>query len=46
MKLSIEIRPGEGGKDAQLLVSTVADMYRSYCSRSDIKYSVISDGLN
>ena len=33
MKLHIEIRAGEGGKDAQLLVDTQAAIYHAYARR-------------
>ena len=33
MKLNLEIRPGEGGEDARLLVQEQAAMYIRYCER-------------
>lgn len=31
MRLRVELRPGEGGQDAVLLVDTMLDMYVSFC---------------
>lgn len=29
----LEIRPGEGGEDAKLLVSKQAEVYKKFCAR-------------
>jgi protein subunit release factor A len=36
----MEIRPGEGGEDAKLLVSDQANIYTRYCLRNNISISV------
>jgi protein subunit release factor A len=41
MKYLVEIRPGEGGTDAKLLVSNQANIYLSFASR--LGASVISE---
>lgn len=46
MKLHIEIRPGEGGADAQDLVRVQADIYKSYFIRHKLAYSVIEDSTS
>jgi len=43
MKINIEIRPGEGGEDAKLLVDDHAAMYLRYCERHGIAASVEGD---
>lgn len=40
MKLHLEIRAGEGGKDAQLLVDTQAGIYLAYAKRADVAVQV------
>lgn len=40
MKLHIEIRPGEGGQDARLLVETQAKVYLRYAERRGVTMSV------
>jgi protein subunit release factor A len=37
MKLNIEIRPGEGGQDAQLLTSRQAELYIEHAKRVGIR---------
>lgn len=39
MKVTIEIRPGEGGEDAQLLVNTLGSIYLKYAYRNHLKIS-------
>ena len=36
MKISIEIRAGEGGDDAKLLVEDQAAIYLAYCKRNNL----------
>lgn len=43
MKLSVEIRPGEGGMDAKLLCEKQAAIYARYAQRHGIKTSIASD---
>lgn len=44
MKIVMEIRPGEGGEDARLLVGVQAGIYLRYCERRGIRASVEEDG--
>jgi protein subunit release factor A len=37
MKLSIEIRPGEGGDDAKLLVNEQANLYIAFAKRHSLR---------
>lgn len=37
MKLNIEIRPGEGGQDAQLLTTRQASIYTEHAKRIGIR---------
>ena len=37
MKLQLEIRAGEGGRDAQLLTQIQADIYRAYAKRNGLQ---------
>lgn len=40
-ELRIEIRPGEGGEDARLLVDVLADIYRKFSERMGFTYKVL-----
>jgi len=40
----MEIRPGEGGEDAKLLVGDHAGVYVRYCERNNLKVSVTEAG--
>lgn len=40
MNIIIEIRPGEGGEDAKLLVRDQAGIYLRYCENVGIKAGV------
>lgn len=40
MKIVMEIRPGEGGEDARLLVGEQAGIYLRYCERHGVAVSV------
>lgn len=44
MKLNIEIRPGEGGEDAKLLVKTQAAAYCRYAERNGVRVAVEESG--
>lgn len=43
MKLSIEIRPGEGGEDAKLLVAEMAKIYLRYAERFALRAEVVDE---
>ena len=45
MNLIIEIKAGEGGKDAQLLVETQASIYTAYASVNGVICRRPSSGL-
>lgn len=45
MKINIEIRAGEGGQDAKLLVKNQADMYLTYARLRGISARVVGSGL-
>lgn len=45
MKLTIEIKAGEGGKDAQLLVERQASIYASYAQAHGLICRRPSSGL-
>lgn len=45
MKLHIEIRAGEGGKDAQLLVDIQANIYLAYAKQASIAAALIDRGI-
>ncbi len=45
MKISLEIRPGEGGDDAKMLVEEQADIYMSYAKQHGLS-SEIEDYSN
>ena len=36
---TLEIRPAEGGKDAKLLVSVLAECYTKFLSKENVKFS-------
>jgi protein subunit release factor A len=44
MKLLIEIRPGEGGQDAKLLVTTQAAVYLRYAEKQGLTAEVEDRG--
>ena len=44
MKLTMEIRPAEGGDDAKLLVHDQAAIYQAYAARSGVKATVEARG--
>ena len=44
MKITMELRPGEGGEDAKLLVGELAGIYLRYCERNRIRVSVEEAG--
>jgi protein subunit release factor A len=43
MKVAIEIRPGEGGDDAKLLVADQAAIYERYAKTRNLVISVEDD---
>lgn len=43
MKISIEVRPGEGGEDAKLLVQEQGRIYLRYAERQGLKAEVLDD---
>lgn len=43
MKVLVEIRPGEGGADAKLLVETQASIYLRYADRHGLAAEVEDD---
>jgi protein subunit release factor A len=43
MKLSLEIRPGEGGEDAKLLVKDQASIYIKYAMNMGLKVEVSNE---
>jgi len=43
MKVSLEIRPGEGGEDAKLLVSDQAAIYCKFAERIHARIEVEED---
>lgn len=44
MKLTLEIRPAEGGEDAKLLVHDQAAIYTRFAARNGIKATVEARG--
>ncbi len=40
MKIAIEIRAGEGGDDAKLLVEDQAAIYLAYCKRNNLSVDI------
>lgn len=45
MKLLMQIRPGEGGDDAKLLVTEQAKIYVKYAERIGAKVEFLDEGL-
>ena len=43
MKVALEIRPGEGGDDAKLLVEDQAALYAAYAQRHGLAFDVEDD---
>lgn len=43
MKVLLEIRPGEGGTDAKLLVGEQASMYVKYAHTNKLQCEVVSE---
>lgn len=44
MKLTLEIRPAEGGDDARLLVHDQASLYTKFAARNGVKARVEARG--
>lgn len=44
MKLTLEIRPAEGGEDSKLLVHDQAAIYQSFAARNGLKATVEARG--
>jgi len=44
MKVLMEIRPGEGGEDARLLVADQLGIYVNYCKLRGLKYELVEEG--
>lgn len=44
MKVAIEIRPGEGGDDAKLLVQDQARIYAAYAASRGLECSIEDEG--
>lgn len=40
MKITMEIRAGEGGDDAKLLVEDQSEIYLAYCKRNNLVVDV------
>jgi protein subunit release factor A len=45
MKILIEIKAGEGGKDAQLLVPRQASIYEAYAASHGLSSRLVDTGL-
>ena len=43
MKISLEIRPGEGGEDAKLLVKDQASIYIKYAGRIGARVEISAE---
>lgn len=43
MKVILEIRPGEGGEDAKLLVQTQAGIYIKYSQNNALNTTVLNE---
>lgn len=43
MKVAIEIRPGEGGMDAKLLMTNQVKIYLRYAEKNDLKAEIIDE---
>ena len=41
MKIHLEIKSGEGGRDAEMLTHTQLGIYTSYFDKNRIKYKVL-----
>ena len=41
MKVHVEIRPGEGGMDAKLLVEQQASIYMKFAAKHNLKADII-----
>lgn len=44
MKFLLEIRPGEGGQDAKLLVKDQSDIYQQYAKRKGMSVEMVDSG--
>lgn len=44
MEVMLEIRPGEGGDDAKMLVSEQAAIYAAYAERAGLAFDLEEDG--
>jgi protein subunit release factor A len=44
MKILIEIRPGEGGRDAELLVASQAGIYINFAERKRARIEILETG--
>ena len=44
MKVTLELRPGEGGEDAKLLVQDQAAIYVKYAERAQLTVTVSAEG--
>lgn len=44
MKAILEIRPGEGGNDAKLLVLEQCKIYQRFATRNNLKLSLAESG--
>jgi len=43
MKVAIEIRPGEGGMDAKLLIVNQTKIYLRYAEKNNLKAEITAD---
>lgn len=43
MKIAIEIRPGEGGDDAKMLVDDQASIYAAYAKTRGLQFDIEDD---
>jgi len=41
MKLTMEIKPGEGGNDAKLLIGNMYLIYQKFCEKQNIMFDVV-----
>ena len=46
MKVLLEVRPGEGGDDAKLLVYSQQRMYQKFASRHGLTVSLVETGAS
>lgn len=44
MKLAIELRPGEGGMDAKLLIANQTKIYLKYAENHGLKSEITDEG--